>query len=84
MEIIGAVIDGLVDEEVAAQASQTPRMTVTYTREKAGLEPVVTQFYEYNENFNRMSVNGVSIFRCNHRDIDYLIETIEEMFADLK
>ena len=77
------IIKGLVDEEVAAQASQTPRMTITYERDKAGLEPIVTQFFEYNENFNRMSVNGVSVFRCNVRDVDYLMDMIEDLFTDL-
>lgn len=83
IELIGVAIDGLVDEEVAAQASQTPRMTITYERDKAGLEPIVTQFFEYNENFNRMSVNGVSVFRCNVRDVDYLMDMIEDLFTDL-
>ena len=76
--MIGLAIDGLVDAEIVAQNSDVPLLTMTYDRTSAGLEPVVTQFYAYNDNFNRISVDGISFFRVNIRDVESLIAKARE------
>jgi len=81
-EMIGVAIDGLVDQEIADQNSQEPILTLTYDRTSAGMEPIVTRFYEYNDNFNRISVNDLSIFRVNIRDVESLITMFDELFAE--
>lgn len=79
--MIGVSIDGLADAEVAAQASGKPVLTMTYDRTGAGKKPVVVEFFEYNDNFNRISVNGSSLFRVNIRDVESLIGLFEETFS---
>lgn len=81
-EMIGVAIDGLVDQEIADQNSQEPILTLTYDRTGAGMDPIVTRFYPYNDNFNRISVNDLSIFRVNIRDVESLITMFEELFAE--
>ncbi|MCI8627287.1 MAG: DUF4340 domain-containing protein [Lachnospiraceae bacterium] len=81
-KMIGVAIDGLVDDEIVAENSDVPVLTMTFDRTGAGLAPVVTQFYTYNENFNRISVDGISFFRVNIRDVESLIEMFEELFAE--
>jgi len=80
--MIGVAIDGLVDQEIADQNSQEPILTLTYDRTSAGMEPIVTRFYPYNDNFNRISVNDLSIFRVNIRDVESLITMFDELFAE--
>ena len=61
-------------------ASAEPVITLEYDRTSAGLDSVVTEMFEYDDNFGRISVDGLSYFRINRRDIDSLIAKFEESF----
>ncbi|MBR6396429.1 MAG: hypothetical protein IKS09_05620, partial [Lachnospiraceae bacterium] len=77
--IIGVRSDGLVDPENVKE-NEEPVIKITYDRSSEGLDRVVSEIYNYNDNFGRISVNGLSYFRINVRDIENLINIFESSF----
>lgn len=77
--IIGVKSDGLVDPENVKE-NEEPVIKITYDRSSEGLDRVVSEIYNYNDNFGRISVNGLSYFRINVRDIENLINIFESSF----
>lgn len=72
----------MVEKEIEEEKedSKEPKLEITFNRNNSQYPQVKVAYYDYDQTYDRVEVNGNSYFLVKAEDVDNLIKTIGEAF----
>ena len=77
-EISGVMVEKEIEEE--KEDSKEPKLEITFNRNNSQYPQVKVAYYDYDQTYDRVEVNGNSYFLVKAEDVDNLIKTIQKAF----
>lgn len=75
-KLVGTISKGFLSD--TAKVSEEPVLTVRFLRNDNTLPEIFVEYLPYDNNYYAVRINGVLLFKADKRDINRVVEAVEE------
>ena len=79
-ELMSIFIEEEIKESNDVQETSSPMMSITFHRNIEGAPEIVESFYDYDENYASVNINGTEFFLTDKSAVNDLIASVKEAF----